>query len=312
MEQTTVVAVVGPTAVGKTALGVSLALALNGEIVSADSMQIYRGMRIASAQPTEKEMQGVPHHLIDFLSTTQTYSVARYVEDAGRIIKEISSRGKLPVLVGGTGLYVNSLLDGIRFSTNAVNPALRDRLKQQAETVGNEEMLRRLAAIDPPYAQNLHPNNLGRVLRALEQYECTGLTMTQQNNLSRAEQTPFSPIMVGLSFSDREILYRRIDRRVDEMLQNGLLEEAGEFFKTHESGTAAQAIGHKELKPFLEGKESLESCTEQLKRQTRRYAKRQLTWFRRDARIRWFYADRYDSQKELTDAAIKEIQTHKA
>ena len=144
MEQTTVVAVVGPTAVGKTALGVSLALALNGEIVSADSMQIYRGMRIASAQPTEKEMQGVPHHLIDFLSTTQTYSVARYVEDAGRIIKEISSRGKLPVLVGGTGLYVNSLLDGIRFSTNAVNPALRDRLKQQAETVGNEEMLRQI------------------------------------------------------------------------------------------------------------------------------------------------------------------------
>ena len=253
MEQKTVVAVVGPTAVGKTALGVSLALALNGEIVSADSMQIYRGMRIATAQPTEKEMQGVPHHLVDFLPTTQTYSVARYVQDARRIIDEIYSRGKLPVLVGGTGLYVNSLLDGIRFSTNACNPALREQLKHEAETVGSEEMHRRLAKIDPPYAQNLHPNNLGRVLRALEQYECTGLTMTQQNRLSRAEQSPFNPIMVGLSFSDRELLYRRIDRRVDEMLQNGLLEEAREFFKTHKSGTAAQAIGHKELKPFLKG-----------------------------------------------------------
>lgn len=299
LKQTTVVAIVGPTASGKTALGVFLATKRDGEIVSADSMQVYCGMRVATAQPTHDEMKKIPHHLIDFVPITEAYSVARYVHDANRIIDDIAARNKLPFLVGGTGLYVSSLLDGIVFPKDANDPVLRARLKREAEQAGNLEMHRRLFEIDPEYARSLHPNNLGRVLRALELYACTGVTMTRQITLSKNKSSRYRAVMVGLTFSEREILYRRIDKRVDEMLKKGLIEEAKEFFAENGAKTAAQAIGHKELKPYLSGEKSLESCVECLKRETRRYAKRQLTWFRKDPRVTWFEADKYDDTEQL-------------
>lgn len=297
------VAVVGPTASGKTKLGVDIALKFNGEVVSADSMQIYLGMSIATAKPTLEEMRGIPHHLIDFLSPEQSYSVARYVEDAKASIADITARGKLPVLVGGTGLYVDALLGGIQFAEEPGMPEIRAQLYDQAAQVGNEAMHAMLAQIDPEYAKGLHPNNLGRVLRAIELYRTTGKTMSEQLKSSREKPSDYAPIMLGLSFSDRAQLYERIDRRVDMMLQQGLLEEVRAFYKTHNPKTAAQAIGCKEFLGYLSGEKTLENCTEDLKRETRRYAKRQLTWFKRNTLISWLNYNEFDSYQSLLDKA---------
>jgi tRNA dimethylallyltransferase len=202
------------------------------------------------------------------------------------------SRGKLPILVGGTGLYVSSLLDGLRFVGEKTDPALRAALLEEAEAVGKEEMLRRLSEIDPEYAKNLHPNNLGRVLRAIELYRSTGVTMTEQLRRSREIPSEFDPIMVGIDYADRQTLYDRINLRVSLMAKRGLVEEARAFYERYpQQGTAAQAIGCKELLPYLAGEEPLEPCLDRLRMETRRYAKRQRTWFRRDERVKWFYPD---------------------
>ena len=298
-----VVAVVGPTASGKTRLGVDLALRLNGEVVSADSMQIYQGMSIATAKPTAAEMQGVPHHLVDFLPPEERYSVARYVADAKAVIADITARGKLPVLVGGTGLYVDSLLGGIRFSQEQSVPELRAELYAQAAQLGNTAMHAALAEIDPDYAAALHPNNLGRVLRALELYRTTGITMSEQLKSSREKPSDYAPVMLGLNFSDRMLLYDRINCRVDAMLEQGLLDEVQAFYRAHDPKTAAQAIGCKEFLDYLNGAKTCAQCTEDLKRETRRYAKRQLTWFKRNADITWLYHDEFDSYQALLDKA---------
>ncbi len=307
LTKTPLVAVVGPTASGKTKLGVDIALKFNGEVVSADSMQIYLGMSIATAKPTLDEMRGVPHHLIDFLPPEQGYSVARYVDDAKASIADITARGKLPVLVGGTGLYVDALLGGIRFSEEPGTPEIRAQLYEQAAQLGNEAMHAMLAQIDPEYAKGLHPNNLGRVLRAIELYRATGKTMSEQLKSSREKPSDYAPIMIGLSFSDRAKLYERIDYRVDLMLQQGLLEEVRAFYKTHNPKTAAQAIGCKEFLSFLNGEKTLEECTDDLKRETRRYAKRQLTWFKRNSQISWLNYDEFDSYQALLDKAYSII-----
>lgn len=296
MKEILIVAVVGPTASGKTRLGVELALALDGEVVSADSMQIYKGMDIATAKPTAAEMRGVAHHLIGFADPREEYSVARFVQDAASTIAGIASRGRLPILVGGTGLYISSLLDGLRFADEQRDPALRAELYALAAERGNEAMLSMLGQIDPDYARTLHPNNLGRILRAIELYRATGVTMSEQCRHSRASPSPYVPVMVGLDFADRQNLYRRINARVDDMLSRGLVEEAKEFFAQNGGKTAAQAIGIKELLPFLRGEIGLEQCVERIKRETRRYAKRQLTWFRRDGRVFWLMADQTDAQ----------------
>ena len=301
--KTRVLAVVGPTASGKTAAGVALAKRFGGEIVSADSMQIYDFLSVSTARPTEEEMCGVPHHLVGFLQPTEEYSVARYLDDARRVITEIRSRGHLPILVGGTGLYVSSLLDGIRFAEEKSDPAVRERLRREAERDGNDAMLARLRTIDPEYAKSMHPNNLGRILRALELYETTGVTMTEQRARSRETPSEYDPVMIGLDFDKRENLYDRINRRVTQMVQDGLVGEARAFYaRFPDQKTAAQAIGCKELLPYLRGEGTLDSCLERLRMETRRYAKRQRTWFRRDSRVRWFCPDTFSSQQELLDA----------
>ncbi len=301
-------AIVGPTASGKTSLAVEVCKKIGGEAVSCDSMQIYKGMDIATAKPTADEMGGIPHHLIDFLEPDAVYSVAKYCEDARNAINGIISRGKKPVLVGGTGLYYSSLVDNIDFLPQETDFEYRAKLRQIAEEKGAQVLLDELHSVDPEAAQTLHINNVGRIIRALEIYHTTGKTKTQQNELSRLKPSEFELTAICLDARDRQFLYDRINRRVDIMLKNGLLEEAEESFRSDLGKTACQAIGHKELYPYFKNEKSLDDCIETLKMQTRRYAKRQLTWFRRDERIRFLYIDDYTSSDELLQAAIGIIE----
>lgn len=282
MDKKKVIAVVGATASGKTSLAVELALRLGGEIISADSMQIYKGMFIATAQPTEEEKKGVPHHLISFLEPNETYSVAQFVLDAKKCTDDIISRGKVPVIAGGTGLYIDSLLGGIDFGEVPDNKEMRAKLKARLEEEGAEKLLAELSRIDPETAKNLHINNIGRIMRALEVYYLTGETISQQKRKSREKGTQYEPLYIYIDYKDRQILYDRIEKRVDIMMKNGLLEEAQGFISLGEETTAKQAIGYKELKPYFNGECSLEEALDNLKKETRHYAKRQMTWFRRN------------------------------
>ncbi len=291
MKKQPLVVVVGPTASGKTAAGVILAKEFGGEVVSADSMQIYKSMSISTAKPTKDEMQGIPHHLIDFLDSDTAFSVADYVSLAREKISDTAGRGKLPILVGGTGLYVNSLIDNIKFDDTCGNSEIRDRLYAEAQDKGNHYLWERLLHIDPETAFAVHENNLSRVVRALEVFEITGEKLSVHKKNSRLEESRYDVCMIGLNFHDRQLLYDRINRRVDLMLLNGLVDEAKDFFSEENRYTANQAIGIKELKPYLDGKDTLENCVEKIKMESRRYAKRQLTWFRRDGRINWIYLD---------------------
>ena len=282
--------IVGPTASGKTSLSIFLAQALNGEIICADSMQIYKGIHVASAAPDEAEKDGVPHHLFEFLNLNDEYSVADYVKAAHDKINEIASRGKLPIIVGGTGLYISSLLDNIEYIEQDADPLLRQQLEDKFDKIGAEEMLLELSKFDPESAERLHPNNRRRIIRAFEVYLQTGKTITEQNILSRQNPSDILPLVIGITFKNRELLYDRINHRVDIMLSNGILEEAKQTVGNNKKG-AFQAIGHKELYSAIIGEDNIENCTEKLKQQTRRYAKRQLTWFNRDSRINWVYPD---------------------
>lgn len=294
-----VIAIVGPTASGKTALGAEIAEAFGGEVVSADSMQIYKGMDIATAKPTHEEMRGVKHHLIGFLDKNISFSVADYVELAGNVIRDISSRGKLPVIVGGTGLYVSSLLDNIKFADIKSDSELRKSLEDMAVKKGNVYLYEKLASVDPESAAELHPNNIVRVIRALEVYELTGKKLSIFKAESRLEESPYDPIMIGLDYNDRQILYDRINKRVDIMVKNGLVEEAKAVFDSYKMKTAGNAIGYKELIPYFNNEKSLEECISAIKQETRRYAKRQLTWFRKNAKINWLKLDEFDNKEKI-------------
>lgn len=302
-----VLAVVGPTASGKTKLSVELAKALNGEIVSADSMQIYKGMDIGTAKPTFEEMQGIPHHLMGFLDSNENFSVAIYVEMAHKIIAEINSKGKLPIVTGGTGLYVDSLLNSIKFFDNTSDDNIREKYSKLLEENGLDFLLDRLKGIDiESYEKLLEQRNAKRIIRALEFYEVTGKTISEQNRLSK-QDSPYNPIKIGLTCRDRQVLYDRINLRVDLMLKDGLLDEAEKVLNSDLSNTAEKAIGYKELIPYFKGESTLDECIEVLKMNTRRYAKRQLTWFRRDQDINWIYIDGYSSFEDILNKALSFI-----
>lgn len=285
--------IVGPTASGKTKLGVMLAKKINAEIVSADSMQIYKDICISTAKPTIEEMDGIKHHLIDFCPLDMTYSVADYVNDANKVINDIKNRNKNTIIVGGTGLYINSLIDGITFDNIDVDYDYRNKL----EELSNEELYNRLKVIDPIYADKIHANNKKRVIRALELYSTTGKTMSEQAVLSRINETIYDPVIIGLDFESRENLYSRIHLRIDNMIKSGLLDEAKKYKDLGK--TSEQAIGIKEMIPYLENNDTLDNCIDNLKKATRHYAKRQLSWFRKDTRINWFYVDKYNNFTEL-------------
>ncbi len=299
-----VIAVVGPTASGKTKLGVELCKLLNGEVVSADSMQIYKQMDIATAKPSVTDMDNIPHHLIGFVEPEECFSVVQYCSMAKKCMEEITGRGKIPVVVGGTGLYIDALLNNIEFPQANADYTLREQLKKIASEKGAEVLLEELMKIDPDTAQTLHINDLGRIIRAIELYCTTGITMSKHIQLSKVNPSPFIPCIIGLNFRNRQILYDRINGRIDDMLKNGLIEEAMLFYKNHNDGTAKQAIGYKELFPYFEGTVQLSQAVDKLKQETRNYAKRQLTWFRKNETIKWIYADEYNSQSDLTQAAF--------
>lgn len=290
-----VVAVGGPTASGKTALSVALARVFDGEIINADSMQIYKNLDVGTAKPSAEERQGIPHYLLDFLSPETPYSVADFTAAADPLIRDITARGRLPLVVGGTGLYITSLLSGMAFAPEKTDPAIRARLQARADTEGGAALYAELQRVDPDYAAQVHPNNLPRVIRALELFEATGRRMSDQRREARPAEAPYHALCLCLTCRDRAVLYSRIDRRVDEMVENGVLDEARQVYDHRDAyRTAAQAIGYKEFFPYFEGTANLTECTERLKQATRNYAKRQLTWFRRQNDVVWLYLDEED------------------
>lgn len=301
-----VVAVGGPTASGKTALSVALARAFDGEIINADSMQIYKNLDVGTAKPSAEERQGIPHYLLDFLPPETPYSVADFTAAADPLIRDITARGRLPLVVGGTGLYITSLLSGMAFAPEKTDPAIRARLQARADTEGGAALYAELQRIDPDYAAQVHPNNLPRVIRALELFEATGRRMSDQRREARPAEAPYHALCLCLTCRDRAVLYSRIDRRVDEMVENGVLDEARQVYDHRDAyRTAAQAIGYKEFFPYFEGTADLTECTERLKQATRNYAKRQLTWFRRQNDAVWLYLD----EEDVTEHACTLVRT---
>ena len=289
-----ILAVVGSTASGKTSLSIALAKRLGGEIVSCDSMQIYRRMDVGTAKPTLEEQDGVPHHLIDFMEPDTPFSSAEYVEAASACIREITARGRLPILCGGTGLYLDCLLRGGNFEETVTDPALRAELFSYAAANGNAALHRMLREIDPESAETIHENNVKRVVRAIEIYRTSGMTKSEADRRSIPADPPYDATVLGLRYGARELLYQRIDLRVGQMLEAGLLEETARLYAEgifERNSTAAQAIGYKELLGHLRGECSLAEATETLQRATRRYAKRQITWFSAKPYVRWIDAD---------------------
>ena len=299
MNKPKVIFVVGPTASGKTGLAIKLARRFNGEIVSADSMQIYKGISIASAAPTEEEKQLAVHHLVEFLEPEIKFSVADYVVLARKVIEDIISRGKLPIIVGGTGLYIDALIEGIEFTDEKTSSDVRENIEKEYDDIGGVEMLRKLSEIDASTAEKLSPNDKKRIVRAFEVYYTSGITITEQNKRSKINGKPYDETVIGISCYDREKLYERINKRVDLMVQSGIIEEAKSM--RDKGYTSAQAIGHKEFYDYLDGKVSLEEAIEKLKRETRRYAKRQLTWFRKNENINWVYSDIHNAEVAATE-----------
>lgn len=289
MKAPKIAVVTGPTATGKTRLSVELARELGGEIVSADSMQIYTGMDIGTAKVTEAEMQGIPHHMIDIASPFEPYSVSRYVHEAGACVDDILARGKLPIVAGGTNLYIDSLIAGLDFADIEQDNALRERLGEEYDRLGGEKMLERLGSFDPDRAAKLHPADKRRIVRAIEIYELTGKTITQHDLQTRSRPKKYDAAVIALCFEDRQRLYDRIDERVDEMVASGLYDEVRRLLDAGLSPdcTAMQAIGYKEPAAALAGKMTMGEATELIKRSSRRYAKRQLTWLRRDESVFW-------------------------
>ena len=289
MTQPKILCVVGPTACGKTTLGILLAKKLDGEVVSVDSMQIYRGMTVGTAAPTEKEMDGVPHHMVAIAEPEENWSVARFVEQADRCIQDILRRGKLPILVGGTGLYLDAIIAGRSFAPGEAGGEIRASLERRRAKEGIEPILAQLRAVDPESAARLPAADEKRILRALEVYLETGKTMTQHNLESQKIPQKYDPLFIGLAFRDRADMRALIDLRVDKMVEAGLLAEIEALLERglDRSSTALQAIGYKEFLAAMDGESTIEEAIEEVKLRSRQYAKRQLTWLRRNESIYW-------------------------
>ena len=284
-----IVCVVGPTASGKTKMGVAIAKCFGGEVVSVDSMQIYRGMTIGTAAPTAEEMEGVPHHMIAVADPTENWSVARFTEAANACVQDILRRGKLPVLVGGTGLYLDALVRGNSFAEGCAGTEIRAALQKRMEAEGAEVLLAELRTIDPETAARLHLKDEKRILRALEVWQETGKTMTQHNLETQQLPPKYEAVYVGLDFESRDDLRARIDRRVDIMVEQGLLQEVRDLLSSGipRTATALQAIGYKQFLAVEEGRATVAEAVEEVKLRSRQYAKRQLTWLRRNKAIHW-------------------------
>lgn len=315
-----IVSITGPTASGKTALSIALAHRLNGEIISCDSMQIYRGLTVGTAAPTMEEMDGIVHHGIGIVDVTESFSVADWVTLADGWIEDITGRGKLPILCGGTGLYLDSLVQICSFAENDRDDSLRATLAEYANVHGNVALHDRLRQIDPEAAEAIHYNNIKRVIRAIEIYETTGKTKTETDKLQKQNGKRYEEFRVILDFADRQVLYDRIDRRVDMMLEQGILDEAKMLWDYKQShpdtalGTAWQAIGYKEFFPYFAGECTLAEAADMVRQSSRQYAKRQLTWFRGTEGYR-IVPDNPDgtmrSVEDMVEEALCEIRNKK-
>lgn len=298
-ERKKIIVICGPTASGKTGLSLVLAKKFGGEIISADSMQVYKNLDIGTAKATDEEQQAAPHHLVDFLDPSEPYNVEIFTRLAKDKIEEISKRGNVPFIVGGTGLYIESLVNGITFTEQKSDKSVRNKLEQQLAENGNEWLHQQLTEIDPEYAVTVHPNNAVRVMRALEIYYTTGVTMTQQIAASKPKEKPYDVLFLATGFLDRAKLYENIDKRVDIMVNLGVLDEAKYVYENKDIFVnSAAAIGYKEFFPYFENVQSLDECIDNLKKGSRHYAKRQLTWFNRMEDINWLYVDGEEDYKE--------------
>ena len=291
-----VVVITGPTATGKTKLGIELAKSFGGEVISADSMQLYKYMDIGTATPDAQEMEGVPHHMLSVIEPWEAYSVSRYVEEAAACVDDVLSRGKLPIIVGGTGLYIDSLLSGRGFMGGSAE--LREKFSRQYDEIGGEEMMRLLAEVDKDSAERLHANDKKRIVRALEVYHATGKSITQHNIETQSLPPRYEYCKLALTFEDRALLYERIDRRVDIMMDMGLVAEVEKLLAmgVDEKSTAMQAIGYKEIVLALRGECSMAEAVETVKRESRRYAKRQLSWLSGKQDVNWI---RWKNQPDM-------------
>lgn len=303
-----ILCIAGPTASGKTELAVALALALNGEVVSCDSMQVYRRMDIGTAKPTLEERRGVPHHMLDVAEPSESMSVGKFVDLAAPVVEDILARGKTAILAGGTGLYMDALIRGNGFAPDP-DPALRRMLQDRARQEGTEPLLEELRAVDPEAASRLHPADEKRIIRALEVYRQTGKTLTQHNLETRQVPPRYRPCWLGLDFPDRGELYRRIDLRVEDMLRRGLLDEIRGLLAQGLSpgATALQAIGYKEFLAALEGQCTVQEAVEAVQKASRHYAKRQLTWFRRNEDMEWIFRQPGQDFSQIFEQAVAKI-----
>ena len=304
-----IICIAGPTASGKTALAVELAKELNGEVVSCDSMQVYKRMDIGTAKPTAEEMQGIPHHMLDVAQAWEDFSVSRYCNQAAPIVDDIIAQGKTAIIAGGTGLYMDSLIRGNSFAP-CPSTGVREALEARAEAEGIQPLLEELAQVDPESAGRLHPSDRKRIIRALEVYRETGITITEHNRRTREVPPKYRPVWLGLDFSDRAALYRRIDRRVERMLEAGLLDEIRSLLESGipETCTAMQAIGYKEFLPVLRGERGLCDAAAEVCQSSRRYAKRQLTWFRRNPNMHWIVREEDGAPDEIIRQARQILQ----
>ncbi len=301
--KTKMVVVCGATATGKTELAFSLCAAFGGELIGADSMQIYKGLPVGTAAPLLQEHEGIPRHLIAFLSPAQTFSVADYVQTARDCAEKVALRGRLPVVCGGTGLYIESLVNGICFTHEKIEESILLEMEERWQRLGGEALLGQLAVLDAELAKRLHPNDKKRIVRALAESEQNGSTQADRNRRSRAVQSGPEALVVVLADEDRQCLYRRIERRVDTMMQRGLLDEARWVYENrHRFKTAVQAIGYKEFFPYFEKERALEDCVQTLKQATRRYAKRQITWFRNHRHDVWLCPEKDDTKKRVMES----------
>ncbi len=304
-----IICIVGPTASGKTALSIALAKELGSEIVSADSMQIYKGMDIGTAKPTEEEMEGIPHHMLSIIEPDEDYSVARYVSEASACVDGILAKGKTPIIVGGTGLYIDSLVRGTEFAEFEEDKEYRNELFSVYEKEGASKLHRMLSEVDPERAAQIHKNNVKRVIRALEVYKATGRTISEHDTETQKKPPKYDATYIGLMYEDRQKLYDRINLRVDLMEKAGLLSEVKRILESGISpkATSMQAIGYKEFVSFFEGKCSLEEAKEAIKQGSRRYAKRQMTWFKRNEKTNWIAADKAKNLSDILQASMNFI-----
>ena len=297
MKKIKIISIIGPTSVGKTKLAVTLAKKLGAEIISADSIQIYKEFNILSAKPSKDDLKSVSHYLIDVLSVEESYSVARFVSEAKECIEKVVSKNKVPFLVGGTGLYIDSLLKNINFS-------LSEKKQSFDINLSNSQMMQMLIKVDPISASRIHINDSKRLRRALEFFEIHSYPISKQVENSQQIESPFDVCKIGLNFSDRKLLYSKINTRVDEMLSSGALEEVEKIsLNKNISKTAYGTIGYKEILKYLNKEKTLEETSEEIKKLTRRYAKRQLTWFRKDNTVNWIYLDDFNSFSEVLKQA---------